>query len=162
MTVMITVEDLKQYLRIDGDEEDELLEAFIGTATAYLTGAVEDYFTLYAVYPEFAAKADLLTAIFAAEYYQNRNNEVHDMSFASRALMAQLQNFPIDPDGNATFAMFDGKGNLFDSNIKMASDEEVDQFLDDIGLTVEGGLDDTTSTTDGEIDDTTSTAEGGN
>ncbi len=137
---MITVDDLKQYLRIDGDEEDELLEAFIGTATAYLTGAIEDYFTLYAVYPEFAAKADLLTAIFAAEYYQNRNNEVHDMSFASRALMTQLQNFPVDPEGTATFAMFDGKGNLFDSNIKIASDAETEQVLDEMGLpSVEGG-----------------------
>lgn len=136
---MITVDDLKKYLRIDGDEEDELLEAFIGTAITYLSGAVDDYYTLYAYYPEFAAKADLLTAIWAAEYYQNRNNEEHNMSFAAKALMTQLQNFPIDPDGKATFAMFDGKGNLFDSNVKMATDAEMEEFLDDI-LTVDGGL----------------------
>lgn len=136
----ITVSDLKQYLRIDGSEEDELLEALIGTALTYLTGAVDDYFTMYATYPEFASKADLLTAIWAAEFYQNRNNEEHEMSFASKALMTQLQNFPVDPDGKATFAMFDGKGNLFDSNIRLADDTETEQLLEEVGLSsVEGG-----------------------
>ena len=55
--------------------------------------------------------------------------------------------------------MFDGKGNLFDSNIKMASDAEMEEFLDDI-LTVDGGLENPL-TVDGGITDPI-TVEGGN
>lgn len=150
----ITVDDLKKYLRIDGDEEDELLEVFIGTAITYISGAVDGYFTRYAKYPEFAAKADMLTAIWAAEYYQNRANEEHDMSFAATALMKQLQYFPVDTfvddtlsapidtvdaESAGTLAMFDGNGNLFNSGVRLATDADAAQLLDEVGLTVEGG-----------------------
>ena len=145
---MLTVEDLKQYLRIDTNAEDELLEAFIGTAVAYLNGAVEDYYTLYAYYPEFASKADLLTAVLAGEFYQNRDNSAHDMSYTVRSLMAQLQYFPaedIDSDSGltstdtGTIAMFDANDNLFNSGIKIANEDAIEEVLTEVGLTVVGG-----------------------
>ena len=39
----ITVEDLKKYLRIDYDEENDLLESFLSGAKSYLVDAVNDF-----------------------------------------------------------------------------------------------------------------------
>ena len=151
---MITLERLKSYLRIDSDYEDDLLEQFMEAATAYLVGAVSDYRNNYSRYPEFATKADLLTCVLAAEYYQNRDNSAHDMSYTIRSLMAQLQYFPADTEvistegvptienGDAAtgmLAMFDANGNLFNSGIKLASNADIEEVLDEVGLTVKGG-----------------------
>ena len=93
---MVTLTKLKSYLRIDEDFEDELLEEFLGNATSYLSGAVSDYRKNYATYPEFADKADLLTMVLAAEFYQNRNNSDHSLSYTIRTLITQLQYFPAE------------------------------------------------------------------
>lgn len=146
---MITLERLKSYLRIDSDYEDDLLEQFMEAATAYLVGAVSDYRNNYSRYPEFATKADLLTCVLAAEYYQNRDNSAHDMSYTIRSLMAQLQYFPADELADSdsgvtsaevgTLAMFDANGNLLNSGIKLAGNAEIEEVLDEVGLTVKGG-----------------------
>ena len=93
---MVTLERLKNYLRIDVDWEDELLEQFLGNATSYLKGAVSSYQTNYDAYPEFADKADLLTMILAAEFYQNRDNSEHSLSYTINSLLTQLQYFTED------------------------------------------------------------------
>lgn len=94
---MVTLEKFKQYLRIDdSDYEDELLNQFLGNATTYLKGAVSNYQTNYDIYPEFADKADLLTMILAAEFYQNRDNSEHNLSYTIKSLMTQLQYFYVD------------------------------------------------------------------
>ena len=138
---MVTVDKLKSYLRIDGDYEDELLQEFLTTAKAYLTGAVSGYSENYATYPEFASKADLLQMVLAAELYQNRDNSPHDMSYTVRSLMTQLQYFAGGVETNSdtsatdtalTFAMFDGNGNLVNSGIKIASEEEITAMIDDL------------------------------
>ena len=138
---MVTVDKLKSYLRIDGDYEDELLQEFLTTAKAYLTGAVSGYSDNYATYPEFASKADLLQMVLAAELYQNRDNSPHDMSYTVRSLMTQLQYFAGGVETNSdtsatdtalTFAMFDGNGNLVNSGIKIASEEEITAMIDDL------------------------------
>lgn len=90
----VSLEKLKNYLRIDVDFEDELLQQFLGNATSYLVGAVSNYQTNYENYPDFADKADLLTMVLAAEFYQNRDNSEHNLSYTIRSLMAQLQYFP--------------------------------------------------------------------
>lgn len=137
---MVTVDKLKSYLRIDGDYEDELLQEFLTTAKAYLTGAVSGYSDNYATYPEFASKADLLQMVLAAELYQNRDNSPHDMSYTVRSLMTQLQYFAGGVETNSdtgttdtalTFAMFDGNGNFVNSGIKIASEEEIAALIDD-------------------------------
>ena len=138
---MVTVDKLKSYLRIDGDYEDELLQEFLTTAKAYLTGAVSGYSDNYATYPEFSSKADLLQMVLAAELYQNRDNSPHDMSYTVRSLMTQLQYFAGGVETNSdtsatdtalTFAMFDGNGNLVNSGIKIASEEEITAMIDDL------------------------------
>jgi len=93
---MVTLDRLKNYLRIDADFEDELLEQFLGNAISYLKGAVSNYQANYDVYPEFSDKADLLTMILAAEFYQNRDNSAHSLSYTINSLMTQLQYFTED------------------------------------------------------------------
>lgn len=151
---MLTLERLKAHLRIDGDEEDELLEQYIEAAVSYLSGAADNYRANYMRYPEYASKADMLTAILAAEFYQNRDNSVHDMSYTIRSLMAQLQYFPSSVseeetieeistvEGSTqggTLAMFDANGNLYNSGIKLADTEDIEKVMEEVGLTVRGG-----------------------
>lgn len=138
---MVTVDKLKSYLRIDGDYEDALLQELLTTAKAYLAGAVSNYSDNYSTYPEFASKADLLTLVLATEFYQNRDNSPHDLSYTVRSLMAQLQYFAGGAEINSdtgttdtalTFAMFDSNGNLVNSGIKIASEEEFTAMIDDL------------------------------
>lgn len=88
---MVTLEQFKSYLRIDIDDEDSLLQQFIGNAISYLSGAVSNYETNYNAYADFADKADLLTMVLAAEFYQNRDNSDHSLSYTIHSLMVQLQ-----------------------------------------------------------------------
>ena len=90
---MVTVEKLKSYLRIDISDEDDLLENFLKTARAYLTGAVTNFEENYLASEEFASKADFLQMVLAAEYYQNRSNDDHNLSYTIRSLITQLQYF---------------------------------------------------------------------
>ena len=137
---MVSLAKLKSYLRIDTDYEDELLQNFLVAAQAYLTGAVSNYTENYTAYPEFKTKADLLTLVLAAEFYQNRDNSAHDLSYTVRSLMAQLQYFAGGAEINSdtgttdsalTFAMFDGNGNLVNSGIKIAGESEIAALIDD-------------------------------
>ena len=90
---MVTVEKLKSYLRIDISDEDDLLENFLKNARAYLTGAVTNFEENYLASEEFASKADFLQMVLAAEYYQNRSNDDHNLSYTIRSLITQLQYF---------------------------------------------------------------------
>ena len=90
---MVTVEKLKSYLRIDISDEDDLLEDFLKTARVYLTGAVTNFEENYLSSEEFASKADFLMLVLAAEYYQNRSNDEHNLSYTIRSLITQLQYF---------------------------------------------------------------------
>lgn len=90
---MVTLEQFKSYMRIDVDWEDDLLQQFLDAATNYLTGAISDYADNYTNYSEFTNKADLLTMIIAAEFYQNRDNSEHSLSYTIQSLMTQLQYF---------------------------------------------------------------------
>lgn len=98
---MVTLETFKSYLRIDTDFEDDLIAQFLSNATEYLKGAVSDYQSNYERYSDFANKADLLTMVLAAEFYQNRDNSDHSLSYTIRSLMTQLQYYP-DTDTGET------------------------------------------------------------
>ena len=94
----VTIEKLKQYLRIDSDYEDELLQDFLNTANSYLQGAISNFNFNYQ-YEDFANKADILQMTIAAELYQNRdsrNDPRKDYSFAIRTMINQLQYFVVN------------------------------------------------------------------
>lgn len=90
---MVTLEKFKRYIRVDTDFEDDLLEDFLKTARSYLAGAVTNFEENYLASEEFASKADLLQMILAAEYYQNRSNDDHNLSYTVRSMIVQLQYF---------------------------------------------------------------------
>ena len=135
---MVTLEKLKAYLRIDVDYEDDLLNTFLFTARAYLNGAISDFTEKYTTYPEFASKADFLQMVIATELYQNRSNTDHVLSYTIRVLMVQLQYFSDSPsdtttaDADLTFAMFDSSGNLVNSGVKIAKDNEIQEMVNEV------------------------------
>lgn len=90
---MVTLEKFKSYLRVDTDYEDDLLQNFLTTARAYLVGAVTNFEENYSVSEEFASKADFLQMVMATEFYQNRDNSEHNLSYTIRSLITQLQYF---------------------------------------------------------------------
>lgn len=96
----ITLAQVKKYLRIDSDEEDELLESLMTTAEAYLKGAVTNFEDYYSKYDDFVSKADFAQMILVAEFYLNRDNEETKFSYATNSLMVQLQFFVVGEEGD--------------------------------------------------------------
>ena len=92
----VTLDQLKNYLRVDIDDDDELLTKQLEVATDYLKGAVSNFDANYAAYEEFANKADQLKMVLVAEFYQNRDNENSGFGYAVKSLIAQLQYFTAD------------------------------------------------------------------
>lgn len=91
-----TLELVKNYLRVDGSAEDELIEHFLETAESYLRNAISGYEEKYSTNARFAAQADLLKMILVAENYNNRdgrNDPRQDFSFVIRSMINQLQYF---------------------------------------------------------------------
>lgn len=90
----VTLEDVKLYLRIDGDAEDALLQACMAAASAYLTSAVSDFTANYQASADYAAKADLVSLALISEMYRNRdpsNDGRADYPFYIRSQITQLQ-----------------------------------------------------------------------
>lgn len=86
----------KNYLRVDGTEEDELIKHFLETAESYLKNAISNYEQNYLSSSRFAAQADLLKMVIVAEHYNNRdgrNDPRKDFSFVIRSMVNQLQYF---------------------------------------------------------------------
>ena len=85
----VTLEKIKQYLRIDSNYEDELISSFIPVAAAYLKAAVTDYDEKYQSDEAFAEEADFLQMLLVGEMYQNRdgrNDPRNDYSYAVRSV----------------------------------------------------------------------------
>lgn len=95
---MVTLEQLRLYLRIDSTYEDELLESFLKVARLYLNEAVTDFETNYEQYSGFAEISDLLMLVLATELYQNRDNSAHTFSYTVRSLILQLQCFEAEKE----------------------------------------------------------------
>lgn len=95
---MICKELLKQYLYIDIDTDDEVIEFFIDKAEAYLKSAIDNFDAKYAKIENFAKQADQYALFYTAEMYQNRNiyAEGTEPSYHLKALMTQLQTYELE------------------------------------------------------------------
>lgn len=94
---MVTLGKLKLYLRIDIDDEDELLSELLTTAKNYLIGAVSNFEEYYSADEKFASKADFLQMVLVAEFYSNRDNSApRNFSYTVNSLIAQLQYYADD------------------------------------------------------------------
>lgn len=93
---MMTLEKVKLYLRVDGNEEDELLESFLNAAESYLRNAITNYADYYETNEKFQAQADLLTMVIVSEQFNNRdgrNDPRNNFAFVIRSMVNQLQYF---------------------------------------------------------------------
>lgn len=89
--VILTLEEAKNYLRIDYEEDDSLLEILISSATSYLERAI-DNFNEKIEDINFLNSSKILACVLVQEWYDNREqSENKDLSYISRSLLTQLQ-----------------------------------------------------------------------
>lgn len=87
----VTLAEVKVYLRIDDDVEDDMINGFINTADVYLRGAVDNYDTNLAN-ADFKQMAKTVSLAIITELYDNRGAaERLDYSYTVRTLIAQMQ-----------------------------------------------------------------------
>ncbi len=98
---MITLADAKEYLRVDGTAEDNLITDLVTASDYYLQSAVSGYTTLYAGDTVFAGQADMVRYAWIAEAYRNRDaandgraNDRH-FSYMFYSQVTQLQNWTV-------------------------------------------------------------------
>lgn len=84
---MVTVEDLKNSLRIDNTEDDKLIQTFINSAEGYIKSAVgkqvdglesDDRYTVAVIF-------------LAGMYYENRAETEVKIPYQIRSIIGQLQ-----------------------------------------------------------------------
>ena len=115
---MVTLEEVKLYLRIDTDFEDNLIEGLLEVAEGYLRDGVTDFDINYARDEEYAKKADLLTKVLVAELYNNRdsrNDSRTNFSYTVQSMMNQLKYYAAEEvisdenTGQSTQEYFNGR-----------------------------------------------------
>ena len=100
---MVTLEEVKLYLRIDTDFEDDLIEGLLEVAGGYLRDGVTDFDINYARDEKYAKKADLLTKVLVAEMYNNRdsrNDSRTNFSYTVQSMMNQLKYYAMEVSGD--------------------------------------------------------------
>lgn len=83
---MVTLEDMKKYLRVDGSDEDDLITSLIESAEQYIintTGKTNNGSALYL----------LCEKIFVAHWYENRGivGEEIELPQAGQALLTHIK-----------------------------------------------------------------------
>lgn len=87
--MIVSLKEAKQYLRIDGDYDDELIKSLILAAEVYLKNATG------IEYDSANSLARLFCLVMITDWYENRTQvgAVSDkMRFTVQSLLAQLQN----------------------------------------------------------------------
>lgn len=91
---MVSVDDLKGVLYLDGNDEDGLLSAYLTAADQFVknaVGASEDFY----VQPNVEPLVDLATKSLAATYYQNRlalsDTQTYAVDFTVNSVIGQLR-----------------------------------------------------------------------
>lgn len=88
---ILTLEEIKNYLRIDYDEDDKLLQSLQVAATAYLQDAVCDLEQRMEK-KEFKERAKVLCSVIIQDWYDNREHgESKDFNYTIRSMLTQLQ-----------------------------------------------------------------------
>mgnify|MGYP001238896923 CR=1 FL=1 len=96
MAMILTLEEAKKWLRVDGDDEDSLIDMLIKAAETYLHNAVEVEFD------HTNQLAKLFCLVLCADWYENRDmigqQPSDKVRFTIQSIMAQLQN-AYSPEG---------------------------------------------------------------
>ncbi|WP_314799324.1 head-tail connector protein [uncultured Selenomonas sp.] len=91
----VTLEQVKTYLRVDLEVEDDLIKQCMRGAESYLTNAI-DKFAVYCKYGDFDESADILRLAVIAEMYTHRDGtdeKAQTFPYFIRSMIAQLQHY---------------------------------------------------------------------
>ena len=87
--MILTLEETKMWLRVDGTDEDSIIEIIRGATETYLNNAVEVEFDAS------NALAKLYCLVLCADWYENRDligqQPSDKVRFTVQSIMAQLQ-----------------------------------------------------------------------
>lgn len=93
---ILTLEETKLWLRVDGTNEDALIQTLIGAAETYLRNAVEVEFD--GTNP----LAKLFCLVLCADWYENReligSQPSDKVRFTMQSILAQLQQAYVPPE----------------------------------------------------------------
>lgn len=101
---MLTLETVKEHLRIDFDEDDSYLRSLLNLGLAYLQGACDNFDTLYGRDSNFTSIADSVIMSIVYESYMNRDRFQESskvnigMSYLLRSMITQLQYYNPESD----------------------------------------------------------------
>ncbi|WP_309479087.1 head-tail connector protein [Brevibacillus agri] len=89
MMAILTLEETKVWLRVDGSDEEPLIQTLMGAAEAYLHNAVEVEFD------STNQLAKLFCLVLCADWYENRDligaQPSDKLRFTVQSILAQLQ-----------------------------------------------------------------------
>ena len=93
---MIQASDVKAYLRIDYNDDDNFIADVIQTGYDYLADAIDDFSELYSGDDVFSRKADMwVMTQWCPPMYDQREGMLTDkntgLNYTARAMLTQLQ-----------------------------------------------------------------------
>ncbi|HDR6315186.1 phage gp6-like head-tail connector protein [Bacillus sp. TH22] len=85
--MVLKLEEAKEYLRVDGDEEDSLISSFITAAEIYIKNATSKNVDLKSELAKLAAR------ILISHWYENREavGKAEQLAFSLQSILVQLQ-----------------------------------------------------------------------
>lgn len=85
--LVLTLEEAKKYLRVDGDEEDDLITSFVIAAEMYIKNATSKNVNLKSELAKLAAR------ILIAHWHENREavGKAEQLAFSLQSILVQLQ-----------------------------------------------------------------------
>ncbi|MEK4497238.1 head-tail connector protein [Bacillus sp. FSL R12-0069] len=85
--MVLTLEEAKKYLRVDGDEEDDLITSFVIAAEMYIKNATSKNVNLKSELAKLAAR------ILIAHWHENREavGKAEQLAFSLQSILVQLQ-----------------------------------------------------------------------
>ena len=91
MDNLLTLNEAKNYLRIDYDDDDLLLQSLLVATMDYLRDSIDD-FDKKVKKEKFKSRAKILACVLLQDWYDNREHaESKDFSYTVRSMMTQLQ-----------------------------------------------------------------------
>ena len=97
----LTLEEVKLYLRVDNEEEDNLIETLVDSAYSYMNNAVDSFNDKYEK-ENFKSMCDIIILTLITEWYDTRIYSKDDrkdkVSHIVTAMIQQLQYGSYDED----------------------------------------------------------------
>lgn len=99
---MVSIEDVKTYIRVDSEDEDTMLEMFIEAADSFMADAINNY---HDVYPnagtKWQQKANLCELMLVGYWYEHRTESTQYVPASVAVLVTQLQLHNISTGGES-------------------------------------------------------------